>query len=221
MSIAEKEPKGALNNAQAAVTSVQNNMKLHPGKCKELIVDFSKNKQVFDPITVDGVRIPVVSKANLLGLTISNSSLWNDHVTETIKKANKRLYSLVLLKRAGVPLIDIKNFYCATIRPVLEYCSPVFHHALPQYLSAEVERVQKRALSIMNPSYTYEANLAQFGLATIHKLSYLLPPNNCPNRHLRKCHEYDLPQIHMDRFKHFFTPAMCAKNFLKTYSSRL
>lgn len=29
-------------------------MKLHPGKCKELIVDFSKNKQVFDPIAVDG-----------------------------------------------------------------------------------------------------------------------------------------------------------------------
>ena len=62
-------------------------MKLHPGKCKELIVDFSKNKHVFDPITIDGVRIPVVSKANVLGLTISNSLLWNDHVTETIKKA--------------------------------------------------------------------------------------------------------------------------------------
>ena len=65
-------------------------MKLHPGKYKELIVDFSKNKQVFDPITVDGVRIPVVSKANVLGLTISNNLLWNNHVTETIKKANKR-----------------------------------------------------------------------------------------------------------------------------------
>ena len=147
-SIAETVPKGAFSNAQAAVTSVknwsrENRMKLHPGKCKELIVDFSKNKQVFDPITVDGVRIPVVSKANVLGLTISNNLLWNDHVTETIKKANKHLYSLVLLKRAGVPLMDIKNFYCATIRPVLEYCSPVFHHALPQYLSAEIERSKK------------------------------------------------------------------------------
>ena len=99
----------------------------------------------------------------------------------------------------------------------------------------EIERVQKRALSIMNPSHTYEANLAQFGLATLHKrrqelcnnqferilttshkLSYLLPPNHCPNRHLRKCHEYDLPQIHTDRFKHSFIPAMCAKKFLKT-----
>ena len=93
----------------------------------------------------------------------------------------------------------------------------------------EIERVQKRALSIMNPSHTYEANLAQFGLATLHKrrqelcdnqferisttshkLSYLLPPNHCPNHHLRKCHEYHHPQIHTDRFKHSFIPAMCA-----------
>ena len=119
------------------------------------------------------------------------------------------------------------------LRYCLEYCSPVFHHALP--LSAEIERVQKRALSIMNPSHTYEDNLAQFSLATLHKrrqelcdnqferisatshkLSYLLPPNHCPNRHLRKCHEYDLPQIHTDRFKHSFIPAMCAKKFLIT-----
>ena len=123
-------------------------MKLHPGKCKELIVDFSNNKQVFDPITVDGVRIPVVSKANIIGLTISNNLLWNDHVTdlETIKKANKRLYSLALLKRVGVPLMDVKNFYCATIRPVLEYCSPVFYHALPQYLSAEIESPKKSTI---------------------------------------------------------------------------
>ena len=121
-------------------------MKLHPGKYKELIVDFSNNKQVFDPITVDGIRIPVVYKANVIGLTTSNNLSWNDHVTETIKKANKRLYSLVLLKRVGAPLMDVKNFYCATIRPVLEYCSPVFHHALPQYLSAEIESPKKSTI---------------------------------------------------------------------------
>ena len=89
-SIAKTVPKGALGNAQAAVTSVENwsrenRMKLHPGKCKELIVDFSKNKHVFDPIPVDGACIPVVSKGNVLGLTISNNLLWNNHVTKTIK----------------------------------------------------------------------------------------------------------------------------------------
>ena len=144
-----------------------------------------------------------------------------DHVIETIKKANKRLYFLVLLKRAGLPLTDIKNFYCATIRPVLEYCSSVFHHALPQYLCADIERVQKRALSIIEPSQTYDANMGQFGLTTLysrrqklcdnqfetisvpsHKLFSLLPPKHRPNLNLCKYHEYDFPQIHTDIFKH-------------------
>jgi hypothetical protein len=234
-SVAETVQKGTLSDAQAAVTSVEawsheNHMHLHPGKCKELIVDFSRDKQIFDPITIDGESIPVVSKAKVLGLTISNNLLWNNHIIETIKKANKRLYFLVLLKRAGVTLTD-----CATIRPVLEYCSPVFHQALPQYLSADIERVQKRALSIIDPSQTYDANMGQFGLTTLHnrrqelcynqferisvpshKLFSLLPPRHGPNLNLRKYHENDLPRIHTDRFRHSFIPAMCAKKFLKT-----
>lgn len=39
-------------------------------------------------------------------------------------KENKRLYFIILLKRANVPARDI-NFYCTCIRPVLEYCASV------------------------------------------------------------------------------------------------
>ena len=239
-SVAETVHKGAPTNAQTAVTSVEcwsqkNFMELHPGKCKELIVDFSKNKQVFDSIKIKGECIPVVSEAKILSLTISNNLLWNNHVNKIIKKPNKRLYSLVLLKRAGVPSTNIISLYCATVRPVLEYCSSVFHHALPQYLSADIERVQKRALSIINPRKTYEDNMDQFSLTTLfhrrqklcdnqfkkisapsHKLYNLLPPKHCNNLALRQYHEYDLPLIHTDRFKHSFIPAMCAKAFSKT-----
>ena len=49
---------------------------------------------VFDPIAIDEVCIPVVSKAKLLGLTISNNLLWNDHVSKTIKNANKCYFVL-------------------------------------------------------------------------------------------------------------------------------
>ena len=53
------------------------------------------------------------------------------------------MYFLILLKRARVPINDIVSFYSSCIRTVLEYCAPVFHHALPAYLSDELERVQK------------------------------------------------------------------------------
>ena len=45
---------------------------------------------------------------------------------------------LVLLKRANVPAHDIICFYRTCIRPVLEYCALLYHHALPDYLSKDI-----------------------------------------------------------------------------------
>ena len=63
--------------------------------------------------------------------------------------------------------MDILNFYCTCIRPVLEYCAPVFHHSLPAYLSDDIERIQKRALSIINPHVSYQENLSRFNLSIL------------------------------------------------------
>lgn len=73
----------------------------------------------------------------------------------------------VLFRREGVDPSDIINFYCTVIRPVLEYCSPVFRHALPEYLSNDIERVQKRALSIILPNCPYSRCLSNYNLDTL------------------------------------------------------
>ena len=109
----------------------------------------------------------VVTHARILGdqgLTISSGLKWNKHIlitititiTITIKKANKRFYIIVQLKRAKVPTTDILNFYCACIRQVLEYCCQVYHYGLPCYLSNAIERVQKRVMSIIYPNLSYD-----------------------------------------------------------------
>lgn len=200
-------------------------------KCKELRIDFKRNKHSFQALTVDGKELPVVESAKVLGVTIADDLKWNDHVMDSIKKANKRLYFLVMLKRAGVPLRDIVAFYTTAIRPVLEYCSQVYHHALPLYLSNDIERVQKRALSIISPDHTYEANLARFNLSTLHSrreqqcfkffdsiscnhgLSDLLPARNNCNYNLRSQRKYRLPRFHTDRFRQSFIPAMSSRVF--------
>jgi len=46
-------------------------------------------------------------------------------------------------------------FYLTCIRPILEYACPVFHHFLPQYLSNEMEKLQKRALQIILPDLSH------------------------------------------------------------------
>ena len=101
-------------------------------------------------VTVNYQELERVDSVKLLGVTIINTLQWNWHVLDVIQKVNKRIYFLKLLKRANVPAPDVICFYLICIRPVLEYCAPLYHHALPDYLTKDIERVQKRALSIIS-----------------------------------------------------------------------
>jgi hypothetical protein len=117
---------------------------------------------------VSGRPVEVVSHAKLLGLTISDSLQWNKHIEETIKKANKRLYCPVQLRRARVSVKEIVQFYCTCISPVLEYAAPVFHHALPKYLEEDLERVRKRSLSIIYNGAPHKENLLDAGIDSLY-----------------------------------------------------
>ena len=125
-------------------------------------IDYKRQK-----LLVDGKVLETVESARILGVTISCNLKWNNHVNDVIKRANKRLYFLVLLKRARVPADDIINFYCTTIRPVLENCAQIFHHVLPAYLSDTIERIQRRTLSIISPELSYHDSLDRQGLASL------------------------------------------------------
>ena len=153
-------------------------------------------KQKLSPVMVNNQPVEVVKHAKLLGVTISSSLKWNMHIEDIIKKANKRLYCLIQLKRAKVREKEIVQFYCTCIRPILEYAAPVFHHSLPQYLVDDLERVQRRSLGIIfkyenyNQCLEYSETdtfvnrrqklcLKQYDSVTSnsdHKLYNLLPP---------------------------------------------
>ena len=53
-----------------------------------------------------------VSSARVLGLFIQDNMNWNEHVVNIVKKAEKGLYVLSVLKRAGA-------VYTTTKKPVL------------------------------------------------------------------------------------------------------
>ena len=88
----------------------------------------------FDTVTVNSQELERVYSVKLLGVTITNMLQWNCHVLGVIQKANKRVYFLMLLKRVNVPAHSIICFYLTCIRPVLEYCAPLYHYTLPDYL---------------------------------------------------------------------------------------
>ena len=138
-------------------------------KFKELRISFARTKQVFEQVKVGGKDLEVVTSAQLLGVTISSVLSWNELINDVIKKASKRLYFLVLFKRAKVTCADLRLFYTTCIRSVLDYAVPVFYYSLPKYLTHELERIQKRALVIMCPGLNYNEAITRMDLVSLNE----------------------------------------------------
>ena len=80
---------------------------------------------------------------------------------EVIKKARKRLYCLVQLKRSGLEPRELTQFFCPYIRPILENSCPVYHNSLPAFLSHDLEAIQKRAMRIIYSPCSYQEALVK------------------------------------------------------------
>ena len=93
---------------------------------------------------------PRVTSFKLLGVHLDSSLAWSTHINHIIKKATTRLYFLKQLKRAGLSSSHLLHFYITVIRPVLEYCAPLWHYALTKAQSESLEAVQKRAIRIVH-----------------------------------------------------------------------
>ena len=74
---------------------------------------------------------------------------WTIHVDNMVKKATRRLYFLKQLKRSGLTSKQLFHYCIAVIRPVLEYCAPVWHYALTKSQTQRLEAIQKRAIQIV------------------------------------------------------------------------
>ena len=72
-------------------------------------------------------------------------------------------------RMSGVETNDLITICTALIRSLLEYCCAVWHHALPPYLSQELERIQKCALKIIVPALSYSEALQALNLKNIRR----------------------------------------------------
>ena len=86
----------------------------------------------------------------------------------------KCIYLLKQLKRADVDPKSLIRFYCSCIRTVLEYVCQTFHTSLPQYLSDDIEHIQKRALRIIYQDLSYTGNLKRADLETLYERRTML-----------------------------------------------
>ena len=124
----------------------ENDMVLNTRKCKEILICFWKKKPNFQQLTVNNYPVEHVNSEKLLGVMLSSDLKWNEHVACIVKKSSRRLYILRLLKRANADTKTLITVYRTCIRPILEYCNQIWHFNIPEYLSNDIERIQRRAL---------------------------------------------------------------------------
>ena len=111
----------------------QNDMRLNSEKCKEMIISFSRNNYFL----TSGIQ------------SVTNNRTWSKQDDNIFSKAEKRVYMLYPLQRAGISQNELVKIYVSVIRPVLEYACPVWSIGpirLPKYLSDAIEMIQKRVL---------------------------------------------------------------------------
>ena len=85
------------------------------------------------PLYLRDKRLESVSSLKILGCFFSRDLKWNLFIDYIIKKASKRIYLILCLKRAGCPADVMYMSFCAFIRPILLYAYPVWCN-LSEYL---------------------------------------------------------------------------------------
>ena len=121
-------------------------MQINTSKTKEMFLGrlIAAN---FPHLSTSAGLIERVTTFKLLGINFEANLSWSLHINTIAAKASKRLYFLKQLKRAGLPTDQLLHFYVAVIRPVVEYCAPVWHYA--------INRAQAEQLESTKARYTY------------------------------------------------------------------
>jgi hypothetical protein len=212
--------------------SEANKFQMIEGKCKDEQIEFTKLINQFEPIKIHNNPLEAVKSANILGLTLSDDLKWNEHVLQIVKKARKRLYCLAQLKRSNVGTKELLQIYITSIRPITEYACPAFHNSLTNYLSNDLESIQKRALRIIIPLTSYSEALSIAVLQPLyyarrqelteslfrdiasnkdHKLHKLLPPCNNFDTILRKKRKF-IVTFKTERYRNSFITCNALKS---------
>ena len=128
----------------------RNLVKFNTSKTQLLTISLSNNPSNY-PIIFEDSEIPPLNSVNILGLQISSSLSWRDHIVQIAKSASKKLGVLFRCK-LYFNSTQLFKLYTGFIRPCLEYCSHIWGSS--PYTSL-LDRVESKAIRLISdPSLT-------------------------------------------------------------------
>ena len=119
--------QGQENNVQICGWSYDNKVNINTKKTKEMLLG-SVSKGPPPLITINNSPVERVQSFELLGVLLTSSLSWSEHIT-VCTKASKRLYFLKLLKRSGMTFDDLLYYYKTVIRVRRVCCLAFKYHS--------------------------------------------------------------------------------------------
>ena len=128
----------------------RNLVKFNTSKTQLLTISLSNTPSNYQIIFEDS-EIPSLNSVNILGLQISSSLSWRDHIFQIAKSASKKLGVLFRCKQY-FNSAQLFKLYTGFIRPCLEYCSHIWGSS--PYTSL-LDRIESKAIRLIgDPSLT-------------------------------------------------------------------
>ena len=128
----------------------RNLVKFNTSKTQLLTISLSNTPSNY-PIIFEDSEIPSLNSFNILGLQISSSLSWRDHIVQIAKSASKKLGVLFRCKQY-FNSAQLFKLYTGFIRPCLEYCSHIWGSS--PYTSL-LDRIESKAIRLIgDPSLT-------------------------------------------------------------------
>ena len=122
-----------------------NLVKFNTSETHLLTISLSNNAPPDYPIIYEDSEIPPLNSISILGLQISCSLSWRDHIVQIAKSASKKLWVLFLCKQY-FNSAQLFKLYISVIHPCLEYCSHIWGSFL--YTSL-LDRVESKAIRLI------------------------------------------------------------------------
>lgn len=193
----------------------ENDLFLNVDKTRELVIDFRKKSPPLQPLTIKGTVVERANSHKFLGLHLTSNLSWTTNTVSTVKKAQKRLYFIRLLKKAGLGMCPLTHAYRGLIETVLTYGITVWFGNATRAEKKSLQRVIKTAERIIGTNLTPMTELyterckkkVKSILGDIHHPAHsLLKPRHKTYslRHIRA----DSFITHKTRFYNSFYPAV-------------
>ena len=127
----------------------RNLVKFNTSKTQLLTISLSNTPSNY-PIIFEDSEIPPLNSVNILGLQISSSLSWRDHIVQIAKSASKKL-GFLFRRKQYFNSAQLFKLYTGFIHPCLEYCSHIWGSSSYTSLLDRVESKAIRLISVILP----------------------------------------------------------------------